>query len=194
MSGNRIDPQDLLLRDLSESDIPLVLDYWFRSSPGFIESMGVDLKKLPKEQEMALNLTEKCRENAKLPTSKLNALIISYQGQPIGVHTLFPFTEGDFGIFHAHIWKPEMRQQGLAKFTYPRACLEFINRFNLNRILFKTPVQNIGAIKVKEKLGIRSIGEEVIGFSIIKEGTNAKVFELTRNEAEKLARESHSGN
>jgi hypothetical protein len=144
MSKETIDPNQLMIRDLSESDIPLVLDYWFRSPPGFIESMGVDLKKLPQESEMALNLTEKCRENAKLPTSKLNALVITYQGQPIGVHTLFPFTEGDFGIFHAHIWKPEMRQRGLAKYTYPRACLEFINRFNLKRILFKTRSRTLG--------------------------------------------------
>ncbi len=120
-----IDPKQLLIRDLSESDIPLVLDYWFRSPSGFIESMGVDLRKLPQEADMALNLTEKCRENAKLPASKLNALVITYQDQPIGVHTLFPFTEGDFGIFHAHIWKPEMRKQGLAKYTY--ACDYFIN-------------------------------------------------------------------
>jgi hypothetical protein len=45
---------------------------------------------------------------------------------------------------------------------------------------------------VKEKLGIRSIGEEVIGFSIIKEGTNAKVFELTRDEVKKLVQNSYS--
>ena len=59
-----------------------------------------------------------------------------------------------------------------------------MSRFNLSRILFKTPVQNIGAIRVKEKLGIRYIGEEIIGFGIIKEGTKAKVFELTRDEIE----------
>jgi RimJ/RimL family protein N-acetyltransferase len=187
-----IDSSQLSIRDLSESDIPLVLDYWFRSPPGFIESLGVDFKKMPQEQEMALNLIEKCRTNAKLPVSKLNALIITYQDQPIGMHTLFPLTEGDFGIFHAHIWKPEMRKRGLARYTYPRACLEFMNRFNLKRILFKTPVQNSGAIKVKEKLGIRAIGNEVIGFGIIKDGTVATVYELTRDEAEKLARESYS--
>jgi hypothetical protein len=58
-----------------------------------------------------------------------------------------------------------------------------LQRFDLRRILFKTPVQNVGAIRVKEKLGIRCIGEEVVDFGIIRAGTLAKVFEFTREEA-----------
>lgn len=178
-----MNPQFILLRDLSEEDIPLVLNYWFRSPTGFIESIGVDIAKLPQEVEMEKTLTELCRENKKLPSSKLHALAIVYENQAIGVHTIHPLVENDFGIFHAHIWKPELRRQGLALVTYPKACLTFIRRFGLKRILFKTPIQNTGAIRVKEKLGIRYIGEEVIGFSIIKDGTIAKVFELTSAEA-----------
>jgi hypothetical protein len=44
--------------------------------------------------------------------------------------------------------------------------------------LFKTPIQNITAIRVKEQLGIRCIGEEIVSFGMIQEGTRAKVFEL----------------
>jgi len=183
-----INPKLIALRDLSEEDVPLVLDYWFRSPPGFIAAMGVDLSKLPQEAQMEKNLTERCRENKKLPSSKLHALAIVYEGEAVGVHTLHPIEEGDFGIFHAHIWKPELRRRGLCLHTYPRACRVFIQRFDLKRILFKTPIQNTGAIRVKEKLGIRYIGEEIIGFSIIKDGTPAKVFELTKAESEKLSK------
>jgi len=38
-----------------EGLVPLALDYWFRSPPGFIESMGVDLAKLPQEAQMKKN-------------------------------------------------------------------------------------------------------------------------------------------
>jgi hypothetical protein len=61
-----------------------------------------------------------------------------------------------------------------------------MHRFDLQRVLFKTPVQNKGALRVKEKLGIRCLGEEVVEFGVIKAGTLAKVFELTREEAERL--------
>ena len=49
--------------------------------------------------------------------------------------------------------------------------------------MFKTPKQNTGAIRVKEKLGIREIGEEEVGFGITRNGVIARVFELTRAEA-----------
>ncbi|MNL82501.1 hypothetical protein D3C87_2098970 [compost metagenome] len=58
-----------------------------------------------------------------------------------------------------------------------------MDRFDLQKIIFKTPAQNIGAIRAKEKLGIQCVGEEVIGFDIIKDGTIGKVFELTRQQA-----------
>lgn len=75
---------------------------------------------------------------------------------------------------------------GIGLQFYPKACAIFMGRFNLSRILFKTPIQNIGALRVKEKLGIRCIGEEEIGFGRIKEGTRAKVFELTSAELESM--------
>ncbi|TAJ69308.1 MAG: hypothetical protein EPO42_15640 [Gallionellaceae bacterium] len=70
--------------------------------------------------------------------------------------------------------------------SYPLALKIFFERFNLKQILFKTPAQNIGAIRVKEKLKIRCTGEEIIGFSVIKDGTLAKTFALTRAEADAL--------
>jgi RimJ/RimL family protein N-acetyltransferase len=76
-----------------------------------------------------------------------------------------------------------MRRKGIGFHSYPKALKIFFERFNLQKIVFNTPAQNTGAIKVKEKLGIPYIGEEVIRFDIIKEGTLGKTFEITRQEA-----------
>lgn len=177
-----IDPQKISLRDLTESDLSLLLDYWFRSPIVFFEKLGVDWSKMPPEAEMKKTLLEKLRENENRKKSKLPVLVITYDGQAIGAHTINPLIENDHGIFHAHIWRPEFRRRGIALHTYPQALKIFMERFNLERILFKTPIQNQGAIRVKEKLGIRYLGEETINFSIIKDGTRAQVFEVTRAE------------
>lgn len=185
-----VDPQRISIRDLSEEDIPLVLNYWFRSPPGFIESMGVDLAKLPDEEEMEKTLRERARAHATSSPSKLNVLMILHDGQPIGCHTLNPIQEGDHGVFHAHIFRADMRGRGVGMHSYPKACRVFMDRFDLPRILFKTPKQNVGAIRVKEKLGIRRIGEEAVSLGVIKDGTLAVVFELKREELEQLERAS----
>lgn len=180
------EPNSLIsVRDLTEADIPMVLGYWFHSPPGFIEGMGVDLAKMPTEPIMEKNLREKVAANRSLSASKLNALVIMHGQTPIGLHTINPLIEGDYGIFHAHIIDPKFRGRGIGLQSYPKACRIFLERFDLKKIVFKTPLRNVGAIRVKEKLGIRQIGEEVIGFSIIRDGTPAKVFEWTREEIER---------
>jgi RimJ/RimL family protein N-acetyltransferase len=180
----RVDPRSVSVRDLREADIPSVLDYWFRSPPGFIESLGADLAKLPAEAKFADSLRQRVRDSEGRARSKLGSLAILHDGEFVGFHNLNPLVEGDYGIFHAHIARPEFRRRGVAECSYPRACRIFLERFDLKRILFKTPVQNAGAIRVKEKLGIRCIGEEVVDFGILRAGTVAKVFELTREEAD----------
>jgi RimJ/RimL family protein N-acetyltransferase len=179
----KVDPRSVSVRDLSEADIPLVLDYWFRSPAGFIESLGADPTKLSAEAVFADSLRQRVRKNEGLARSQLSSLAILHDGEFVGFHNLNPLVEGDFGVFHAHISRPEFRRRGVAECSYPLACRVFLQRFDLKRILFKTPVQNVGAIRVKEKLGIRCIGDVVVDFGIIRAGTRAKVYELTREEA-----------
>ena len=181
--ATKVDPRSVSVRDLSEEDVPFVLDYWFRSPPGFIESLGADPGKLPPEPVFADTLRERIRRNRELAISKLNTLAILHDGAFVGLHNLNPLVEGQSGVFHAHVVRPEYRRRGIAEISYPQACRLFLARFDLERILFKTPVQNLGAIRVKEKLGIRFLGEETVDFGIIRTGTRARVYELTRAEA-----------
>src|SRR5262245_10965590 len=105
----RVDPLSISVRDLSEADIPLVLDYWFRSPRGFIESLGADPTKLPAETQFADSLRQRVRMNETLVRSKLSSLAILHDGQFVGFHNLNPLTEGDSGVFHAHISRTEFR-------------------------------------------------------------------------------------
>ncbi len=179
----KVDKQLISIRDLTEADIPRILDYWYRSPFGYIEAMGADPSKMPTEAEMNRSFLEKIATNGKFSVSKINALIVLYRQTPIGVHSVNPLFEGDFGIFHAHIWSRDHRGLGIGFHSYPLACRIFLERFNLKKIVFKTPLQNTGAIQVKEKLGIRLIGEELIEFNVIKSNTLAKVYELSLEDA-----------
>lgn len=183
-----VDPALVNVRDVVEEDVRKLIDYWYHSPPGFIEAMGIEPSKLLPEQEFQKWMVNECKASRLLVDSKSRSLTITYKEEAVGSHAISPLIEGDHGVFHAHIWAPEMRGKGIARITYPKACLIFMERFGLSRILFKTPIQNIAAIRVKEKLGIRCIGEEIVSFDIIRDGTRAKVFELTRQEAERLVK------
>ncbi len=184
-----MNPDRIRVREQRESDFPMMLDYWFRSPPGFIEGMGVDLQKLGTEEAMVKLLSERSRQRV----SRFSAVTITLDDEPIGTHSLIPFVENDYGVMHAHICRPEFRGKGIGRVSYLKAAGHFFDHLNLKRIVFQTPMQNRGAIRLKEKLGIRIVGETLIDLSIIRTGTRGLVFELTRDEYRVLVTRSLGG-
>ena len=110
-------------------------------------------------------------------------MIIEIDGLVIGTHGITDIKANESAVMHAHIFDANFRRAGVCSFTYPRAALVFMDQFNLPKIVFKTPLQNVGAQRVKEKLGITCIGQELIENPNIIEGTMAKVYELGREQA-----------
>jgi hypothetical protein len=92
-------------------------------------------------------------------TDKMPNLVILYDNMPIGVNLFNQIIEGDSALFHAHIWNADFRKKGISSYTYPNASLIFMERFNLKKVIFKTPALNIGALRVKEKLGLMPLGK-----------------------------------
>lgn len=177
------------VRDITRSDVDRVMDYLYRSPNGFIESIAIDPKKLAPESENRTLLLQRIREIEMGNCSQSQSLIILKDGVPVGHHSVNQITAGESAIFHAHIWRPEHRRLGIGTHSYPLACSVFMKRFALKRILFKTPIQNRGAIELKRRLGIREIGQENISFGLVRDNTPALVFELTRDESDLLVRE-----
>lgn len=166
----------ITLRSLKTSDIASLLAYWFRSPPGFLESLGVDQHRLPKEEDMELGLLRLTQMNA----NKSPMLVIECNGRPVGNHILNQFDGNRSAVFHAHIWDPKDRGQGIAMQSYPLAIKEYFKNFDLEKIIFKTPAHNKGPQKVKERLGLKRLGEELAPEGgMIKAGTKLIIYEIT---------------
>src|SRR5580700_2675440 len=101
----KTEARQVTMRDLRESDIPAFLEYWY-SQPTFVESMGVDLKKLPAKADREIQLKKMCQKNQNERDSKMTILTILFENQPIGSHTINELKIGESAIFHAHIWRP----------------------------------------------------------------------------------------
>jgi RimJ/RimL family protein N-acetyltransferase len=181
VEARRIDGLRISVRDIRRRDVAGVLDYWYRSPPGHVEGMAIVPGELPGEAARRAALLRAARE-ALSPVPQGNILTVVMGGRAVGIHTLGGLIRGESGLFHAHLFDPAVRRRGVATISYPLACRVFFERFALKTIVFKIPVQNVGAIRVKEKLGIRCVGEEIIGQRVIRPGTRARVFELARGE------------
>jgi RimJ/RimL family protein N-acetyltransferase len=178
--------QRVIIRDIELSDLPAMANYWHRSPPGFLESMGVDPRRIRPERELIATVTAKVEENRGRAASKLDTLVITLDGCPVGSHSVGELVEGVSAVMHAHFWDPSCRGQGLGTYTYPRACRIFFERFALKEIVFKTPQANAAAIRIKTKLGIACVGQEVLNYPFMFPNIVANVYRLSRHQLDLL--------
>ena len=169
--------QVIELREFQPIDIEPLLNYWHNSDSNQLAFIGVEISKLSSEEVMRAALT---REALLKPDQQCYVTIL-FQGAAIGVYLINQLKQNESAVFHAHIWDLDSRGKGIGTKTYRLACELFLKRFQLQRIIFRTPVQNQAAIRIKGKLGFIYLGEELAhNRGIIKDGTRLRVYEYLK--------------
>jgi hypothetical protein len=172
------------LRDLVHEDLTPYCDYFYRSPAGFLEGMGVDIANLPPEENLRHLLQLSIEHPLPFDRRPADTLIITFAGKAIGNHSLTNIEYGSSGIFHAHIWSPDFRRKSLGSYTYPRACLAFMERFDLKKMFFETPVVNAGPNRLKQKLGLKPLGEGIARSPMCGANTRIFLYEWDRDQIE----------
>ncbi len=167
--------KNISIRKLLQSDIELICNYWFGQSPSYWTDLGVDITRLGTRE----NYCTKMNTDFDKSNGIQEIAIILLNGEPIGHHSLTHHIENESAIFHTHIWNSTHRKQGIATISYPKACLYFFQTLRLKKIIFKTPKINIGANRLKEKLGIKKISETIYDGPLLLKPLEANLYEIT---------------
>jgi RimJ/RimL family protein N-acetyltransferase len=173
-------PDQISIRDFAPLDLPGFMDYWYRSAPGYLESLGIDPRTVLAESVLLANWLALCSSGEPMP-----ALTILVKGKAAGIYLLSEVVAGESAVFHAHVWESSLRHKGIATESAPKAFKVFFERFRLKRLVFKVPAQNGAALRVLGKLGIRSTGEGAMEAGLYRKGLPSKLFELTAVELAK---------
>ncbi len=148
--------EDIQVREYKHSDIDLIIEHRRRTPVEFWRSIGIDHLKMISEDQFKQKY--ECILNNNQNLDRYLLCIITYKNNPIGMHSISHHIVEKEGIMHAHIWLPELRGQGIGVYSYPKAMQFFMKNLNLTKIIFKTPKMNLAANRIKEKLGIKSLG------------------------------------
>ena len=170
----KVSKNDISLSELKREEVPVFAAYLAQLGDDPTIGPIIDKTKIPSEEQLIEKLS------MSLPLNKVDSetLIIHLNGQAIGHHSINPLQYGDCGVFHAHIWQKEHRRLGICSWTYPMAGIYFIEKFHLKRIVYNTPRTNEKAVKLKEKIGYRAIGEGKANNSgLLVDGTEVVFFE-----------------
>jgi RimJ/RimL family protein N-acetyltransferase len=124
---------NISVSELQLSELPLLADYWLGSPAAYLESMGVDVQKLPERTAFIAQISAQLA----LPLAERRSFALVWQlnGQPIGHCNLNPFVFGESGQLHLHIWQAEHRQMGLGLPLLKLSLPVFFDLLQLQQIL-----------------------------------------------------------
>ena len=149
----------LSVREIQQSDIEPLSDYWFKSDPAFLISMGVDLSKLPTRNEWEQMLNEQI--NQSYEEKKSYCIIWLVNDEAIGHCNVNRIIFGDEAYLHLHIWKPNNRTKGMGLQFVKMTLPWFFEKIELKKICCEPYTLNPAPNKTMEKLGFDFIKEYV---------------------------------
>ncbi|MBX3019032.1 MAG: hypothetical protein KF767_14185 [Bdellovibrionaceae bacterium] len=177
MTPLKVNPRDVEVRFLTMADVPALCDYFFRSPPGFIESIGLKKDAFGDEASF-VGLYEKGLADLAAKGLPPKSYTVFYQGERIGMHSSTHYVPGESICMHAHFFKPTDRARGIGTVSGVKAAERFLLDHQVKRVLFKIPVQNAGPLGVIRKLGLPSQGIEVLDWPQLVRPMDAEVFSV----------------
>ena len=141
----------LSVREIQPDDIEHICRYWLDSEPGYLESMGVDLKKLPTRENLTNMLSQQI--NAPYNQKASYALIWLIDRVPCGHSNVNPITFGESAFMHLHLWKPDHRQKGIGTRLVQLSLPYFFENLDLKELYCEPYALNPAPNKTLQKVG-----------------------------------------
>ena len=174
-----VNSNEVTVRFFTEADIDLYCDYFFRSPLGFLEGIGLNVAALGSEIEMRKRIVASL-SSAIEKAENFPLITVLHQVRVIGIHSFTHVVPSESGVMHAHFFLAQDRGKGVGPISYVKAIELAFKRLNFKWIEFRTPIQNTSALKIKEKLGLKSLGDTVFESPIVLNGQlAARLYRVT---------------
>lgn len=149
----------LSVREIQPSDIPLLVNYWLGADELYLDSMGVDLHKLPSAEQLSSHLFTQIET----PLVQRNAYCIIWliNGRPVGHCNTNPTSFGKDAFMHLHIWEKDTRSKGIGSRLLQLTLPYFFENLQLKNLYCQPYALNPAPHKTLEKLGFEFVKEYV---------------------------------
>jgi RimJ/RimL family protein N-acetyltransferase len=149
----------LSVREIHESDIEPLCNYWHNASENYLLSMGVDIKKLPSRESFSLMLREQI--NTPIEQKKSYCIIWQYNGKPVGHSNTNPTRFGEEATMHLHLWESNIRKKGMGTEFLKMTLRLFFENLQLKKLYCEPYALNPAPNKALEKAGFNFIKKYV---------------------------------
>jgi len=139
------------VREITIEDIQPLADYWTKSDPGFLVSMGVDLSKLPARSDLVEMLEQQVTQD--YSEKKSYAVIWLVDGKPAGHSNINKILFGEEAYMHLHLWNSSNRKIGFGSEFVKKSLPYFFGNCKLKLLYCEPYALNPAPNKTLEKVG-----------------------------------------
>ncbi len=149
--------QQLTVREIKETDIELIIQYWLSASDDYLTSLGVDLAMMPSVTDWQRMLASQIE----LPYQEKQSYCTIWEldGKPIGHSNVNKIIFGEEASMHLHIWYAEERRMGLGVAFIKRSLPFFFKNLQLLKVYSEPFALNDAPNKTLAKAGFHFIKE-----------------------------------
>ncbi|HYM94110.1 MAG TPA: GNAT family protein [Chitinophagaceae bacterium] len=149
----------LTVREIGKQDIIPITDYWLNSSPAFMQSMGVDLNKMPKKEQWREMLSEQLSQ----PYEEKKSYCIIWQAEDkaVGHSNINKINFGVEAYMHLHIWDENMRKKGFGTSFIKMTLPYFFSNYQLKKLYSEPYALNPAPNKTLAKAGFEFVKEYI---------------------------------
>jgi RimJ/RimL family protein N-acetyltransferase len=122
----------LSVREMKESDITRIVEYWLMADKSFLMGMGVDLAKVP--PKMAWENIIKQQFVLPTPVKEVYFVIWLLNDIPVGHSNINKIVFGEDASMHLHLWNSGVRHHGMGLVFVRLSLPYFFNNFHLKKI------------------------------------------------------------
>lgn len=149
----------LSVREIQESDIPLITNYWLSADHLYLQGLGVYLNKMPTKEKWFTMLTEQLQQHYK--DKKVYCTIWEVEGEPVGHCNVNKIIFGQEAFMHLHLWYADKRTKGMGVELVKKSLPYFFNNLQLKTLYCEPYALNPAPNKTLPKAGFEFVKEYI---------------------------------
>jgi len=143
----------LTVLEMTGSEVDLIIEYFFQSTPEYLEILGVDPSRLPAPD----GWRERFRRACEQPIEQRGWIAVTWlsDNQPIGFSTADKIAYGEHANMHLHVIDPGRRNQGYGVECVRRSVDIYFDRLQLKRLFCEPNAFNVAPNRTLQKAGFK---------------------------------------
>jgi len=172
----------LSVRELKAEDIEKIVDYFVYADEDFLKGMGADKSKLPNKDHWIKKLNLELQKPYE--EKEFYYIIWLADNEPIGHSNVNNIAFNKSAKMHLHLWKPNLRQNGLGFKLLQLTIPYYFEKLNLIKVICEPFSENSAPNRTLKKLGfvLTRTYETIPGWINFKQIVNR--YELTKAQFE----------